>query len=142
MPAMYFIIEDGARKGPLSLEQIAHLPIGPHTLIEREGTGMAQPAIQVPELWHILAARHSGAATMQSDPRMDAIRQRLSTPAVVCPLIIALNVLVWLAMVLTGTNALMPDGTAMLRWGADFWPATTSGQWWRLGAAAFLHFGA
>ncbi|WP_158304962.1 rhomboid family intramembrane serine protease [Hahella chejuensis] len=29
----------------------------------------------------------------------------------------------------------------MLQWGANFSPATQNGQWWRLDAAIFLHFG-
>src|SRR5688572_23475218 len=146
MSAMYFIVEDGLRKGPLTLEQIAHLPIGPHTLVEREGAGVAQPAVHVPELWHVLAARRAAGETLDyaaphSDPRIQAIRERLAAPSIVCPIIIAANVLVFVAMVATGANWLSPHGTIMLRWGADFWPATTSGQWWRLLTAAFLHFG-
>jgi rhomboid protease GluP len=146
MSAMYFIVEDGVRKGPLTLEQIAHLPIGPHTLIEREGAGFAQPAVHVPELWHVLGARRAAGEALDGgpplDPRIEAIRERLAAPSVVCPVIIAANVLVFIAMVATGANWLNPHGTIMLRWGADFWPATTSGQWWRLLTAAFLHFGA
>jgi rhomboid protease GluP len=54
---------------------------------------------------------------------------------------IAANVLVFLVMVVCGVPFLSPNGQQVLPWGADFGPLTTSGQWWRLLTACFLHFG-
>jgi rhomboid protease GluP len=56
-------------------------------------------------------------------------------------LIIAANVGIFLAMGLTGVGWFTPSIAGMEKWGADSWPLTTSGQWWRLFASAFLHFG-
>jgi len=64
------------------------------------------------------------------------------TPRVwVTPLLIALNVAVFIAMVATGAHPMSPTIDSLLKWGANFGPKTTSGQWWRLGASMFIHIG-
>ena len=63
------------------------------------------------------------------------------TPSVlVTPAFIALNVLMFLLVAAAGKN-LSPAPDVVARWGGDFGPLTTHGQWWRLLTAAFLHFG-
>ena len=57
------------------------------------------------------------------------------------PIVIALNVLVFIAMGIAGVGWTNPDTTKMITWGADFWPMTTTGEWWRLLTSSFLHFG-
>ncbi|MDF0377776.1 rhomboid family intramembrane serine protease [Methylophilus sp. YYY-1] len=56
--------------------------------------------------------------------------------------LIALNVLVFVLMLLGGAGFWHSPNTVQLTWGANFAPATADGQWWRLGSAMFLHFGA
>jgi len=55
--------------------------------------------------------------------------------------IIALNVLVYVAMGLSGVSWTDPSVLQAIRWGADFGPLTLSGQWWRLFTSMFVHFG-
>lgn len=55
--------------------------------------------------------------------------------------LIAANVAVFVALVAGGASPISPDAETMLRWGANFAPLTASGEWWRLGAAVFLHHG-
>ena len=66
---------------------------------------------------------------------------RATPNAFVTPVLIAINVLVFLAMVANGVPILNPGTDVLLKWGADFGPAVTHGQWWRLLTAAFLHAG-
>jgi rhomboid protease GluP len=72
-------------------------------------------------------------------------RDRLArfTPRVfVTPAILAINVLVFVAMIASGVQPLEPTTESLLRWGADFGPKTiTSGEWWRLFTCMFLHIG-
>lgn len=64
-----------------------------------------------------------------------------STPSLlVTPAFIAINVLMFLVVAVTGRN-LSPAPAMVARWGGDFGPLTTHGQWWRLLTSAFLHFG-
>jgi rhomboid protease GluP len=56
--------------------------------------------------------------------------------------LIAINVLVFLVMLTQGAGLLHSPNDIQLNWGANFGPATQDGQWWRLGSAIFLHFGA
>ena len=55
--------------------------------------------------------------------------------------LIAANVLVFLAMLTQGAGILESDAHVHMVWGANYGPATASGQWWRLLACTFLHFG-
>ncbi len=60
----------------------------------------------------------------------------------VTKLLIAVNVLVFVAMLLDGAGLWHSTNGVQLAWGANFGPATQDGEWWRLGSAMFLHFGA
>ncbi|MDP2229620.1 rhomboid family intramembrane serine protease [Methylotenera sp.] len=59
----------------------------------------------------------------------------------VTKLLIATNVLVFLAMIVGGAGIWHSPNNVQLAWGANFGPATQDGEWWRLGSAMFLHFG-
>ncbi|MEJ8855943.1 rhomboid family intramembrane serine protease [Variovorax robiniae] len=57
-------------------------------------------------------------------------------------LMVALNVGVWVANVLTGMSPVAPLSEDLFRWGANSaWAVTQDGQFWRLLSAAFLHGG-
>lgn len=64
------------------------------------------------------------------------------TPRVfVTQTIVALNVLVFIAMVVSGAHFLNPDHASLIKWGANYGPLTTSGEWWRLLTCCFVHIG-
>lgn len=72
------------------------------------------------------------------------LKQRLehlprSTPA--AWLLLALNILVYLAVAWTGDNWLQFNPEHLANVGGNFSPYTTEGQWWRLVSAMFLHGG-
>lgn len=69
--------------------------------------------------------------------RLHASRPRI--PATT--LLIAANVLVFIAMLWHGAGLEHTSNGLQLAWGANFGPATKDGEWWRLGSAMFLHFG-
>jgi rhomboid protease GluP len=55
--------------------------------------------------------------------------------------IIAMNLLVYIVMVIRGVSWIEPTAYNLLAWGADYGPLTLGGQWWRMFASLFLHFG-
>src|SRR5207248_8018046 len=55
--------------------------------------------------------------------------------------LIVINVAIFLLMVVNGVPFFDPPADSLLRWGADFGPLTTHGEWWRLITAAFVHIG-
>lgn len=54
--------------------------------------------------------------------------------------VIAVNVLVWLAMIATGADPVAPDAQVLVDWGANLLPLTVD-QPWRLFTATVLHAG-
>ncbi|MEP7371398.1 MAG: rhomboid family intramembrane serine protease [Nitrosospira sp.] len=65
------------------------------------------------------------------------------TPRVpVTKLLVGINLLVFVAMLASGAGLWHSSNSVQLAWGANFGPATQDGEWWRLGSAMFLHFGA
>ena len=59
----------------------------------------------------------------------------------VSPILININLLIFVAMVASGVHFLAPENQSLLDWGANFSPLTLDGQWWRLLTACFIHIG-
>jgi membrane associated rhomboid family serine protease len=59
----------------------------------------------------------------------------------ITPIIIYINILVFIAMVFAGLGFITFKGQDLLNWGANFRPITTNGEWWRLLTSTFLHGG-
>jgi len=82
------------------------------------------------------------APPLSPGARFAVTLHRLTPTAVLTPFLIAVNVAVWIAMLVGGANPLSPDTDVMRAWGADFGPLTANGEWWRLFTSNYLHFGA
>ena len=83
------------------------------------------PLTQIPE-----------SATQPSRLRSNA------SPDTITYALIAINVLVFLAMVASGISFAQPTPQDVLNWGGDFGPATVGAhQYWRLLTSCFLHLG-
>jgi rhomboid protease GluP len=64
------------------------------------------------------------------------------SPYTVTYALIAINALVFLAMIATGVSFISPTPLDVYRWGGDFGPATVgANQWWRLLTSTFVHYG-
>lgn len=59
----------------------------------------------------------------------------------ITPILIDLNILVFIAMVLAGFGMVTFNSADLLNWGANYRPLTTDGQWWRLLTSTFMHSG-
>ena len=55
--------------------------------------------------------------------------------------IIALNIIVFILMVLNGAGLFDANGYVHIKWGSNYGPLTKSGDWWRLLTSTFIHFG-
>jgi membrane associated rhomboid family serine protease/Flp pilus assembly protein TadD len=65
-----------------------------------------------------------------------------ATPRVfITPAIISINVIIFVAMIVSGVSPINPNIEQLLKWGADYGPVTLNGQWWRLLSCAFVHIG-
>jgi len=65
-----------------------------------------------------------------------------ATPRVwVTPMLVGLNAAVFVVMVLSGVSPSRPTTLSLVRWGAEFGPLTTSGEWWRMLTNTFIHIG-
>lgn len=59
----------------------------------------------------------------------------------ITPILIYLNILVFICMVVRGISPITPDTQSLLRWGGNFRPLAKNGEWWRLLTYMFLHGG-
>lgn len=59
----------------------------------------------------------------------------------VTPVLMYLNILVFIIMAIAGVNIFEPSTESLLSWGANFRPLTLDGQSWRLLTNCFLHIG-
>ena len=61
------------------------------------------------------------------------------TPATIT--LVAINILVFAAMLAYGAGLWHSPNDVQLAWGAGFGPATKDGEWWRLLTCTFVHIG-
>ncbi len=59
----------------------------------------------------------------------------------ITPILININILIFILMLISGVHILMPENQSLLNWGANFRPMTLEGEAWRLFTACFLHIG-
>lgn len=59
----------------------------------------------------------------------------------ITPILLNLNILIFILMVVLGVNIIEPTSESLLSWGANFRPLTLEGEWWRLLTSCFLHIG-
>lgn len=59
----------------------------------------------------------------------------------ITPILVLTNVLLFIAMIISGVHFLMPTADSIILWGGNVRPLTIDGQWWRLITNTFLHFG-
>jgi rhomboid protease GluP len=59
----------------------------------------------------------------------------------ITPILINLNIAIFILMVLSGVDFMLPDKQSLINWGANFRPLTLEGEWWRLLTNCFLHIG-
>ena len=77
-----------------------------------------------------------------SNEEFNALLETLTPHVFVAFILIGLNVIVFLAMIVSNVDIMQPTPDALLRWGANYGPLTlTGGQWWRLFTSMFLHIG-
>ena len=81
------------------------------------------------------------AESEPSVPAQSGYASLVPVQPVITYILIALNVAVFIGMMLTGANIMHPTTRQAVSWGADFGPLTLDGQWWRVISACFVHFG-
>src|ERR1035437_1030887 len=59
----------------------------------------------------------------------------------IAPILININILVFIFMLISGANFFHPGVVTLQKWGANFRPLTLEGQWWRLLTCCFIHSG-
>jgi rhomboid protease GluP len=74
--------------------------------------------------------------------QVEASLQSIGARTLVVPVLVAINVIVFIIAGLMGAGWITADGEAMVRLGSNYSVLTLGGQWWRLFTSMFLHFGA
>jgi rhomboid protease GluP len=84
---------------------------------------------------------NDGAAHQPARESFADVLGRATRPPRVVPLLVALNVAVFVALALAGAGVVSPHPAVHVRFGSNFGPLTADGEWWRLVTGAFMHFG-
>lgn len=66
---------------------------------------------------------------------------QLTPRVLVTPALLVANIAVFVLMVISGVGLMDPTGESLVRWGANFGPLTTRGEWWRLLTCTYIHIG-
>lgn len=82
-----------------------------------------------------------GTAAPESVQRFEESLTYVTPRLWVTPLLIGVNVVVFIVMLANGVSPIEPDAEVVLQWGANFGPKTMNDEWWRLFTCMFLHFG-
>ncbi len=99
----------------------------------------AEGAAQLADL--LPTSRTSGFEERWNDVRDIQRRLRETGARVwVTPTLVLANLAVFVAMAISTKQMLGFDLPTLWAWGANFGPLTTSGQWWRLLTALFIHY--
>src|SRR2546425_3302836 len=88
------------------------------------------------------ALRELKDAATHRRPECEAFREAIRARtrwALVTPVLIALNVTIFVVMLRGG--GVLGDPETLVGWGGNFGPRTTNGEWWRLVASMFVHSG-
>lgn len=59
----------------------------------------------------------------------------------ITPILINLNILIFVAMIISGVHFMEPTLESLLLWGGNFRPSTLNGEPWRVLTACFIHIG-
>src|SRR6266849_7527910 len=82
------------------------------------------------------------AAIARTQPQAPIVTRRLVLERMpVTSAIIGINVLVFVAMTLSGVSPGMPQPAQLVTWGADFGPLTLTTQPWRILTSNYIHIG-
>jgi len=57
------------------------------------------------------------------------------------PVLIDLNCIIFLVMFFSGLGFISFEPSVLIKWGGNYGPLTTNGEWWRLVTSTFLHGG-
>ena len=82
-----------------------------------------------------------GRSKESTEDLLNALRKHRPR-ALVAPVLVAINIMVFVLMVATGVDFMEPSIEDLISWGANFGPRTVDWEWWRLLSCTFLHIGA
>jgi rhomboid protease GluP len=100
-----------------------------------------QPQPETPPTYMVYNEQ-TGQNEIVSKAEADYTQALVTAPSPILTVgLIVVNVAVFILMVINGVGFMDPSIDGLLRWGADFGPLTTHGQWWRLFTSTFEHIG-
>jgi Uncharacterized membrane protein (homolog of Drosophila rhomboid) len=97
------------------------------------------PKIDKRELNRIKAGKPDKKAQRERQEMISLITPRHGF--FVTPILIYVNIAIFIAMVVAGLGFIFIKGSDLLGWGANYGPSVKNGEWWRLLSSIFLHGG-
>src|SRR5438093_1529787 len=100
------------------------------------------PATEAPEA---VAAEAFAEPASEIDPAQHRLLEfqadlsRLTPHVYLTPILVAVNIVVFVLMAVSGVDVTGPKVTDLVRWGGNITARTVSGEWWRLFTCLFVH---
>ena len=134
----YFIRQGPDVQGPFPAERLRawarQKKLQPEMEVSPDGTRWT-PAREIPDLF----TRRSPRRRVRTRGWTFLHTMKTYTPKThATTALIVLNTLIFIAIVIV-TGVFQPSAGAFHRWGANYGPSTTQGEWWRLFTCTFLH---
>jgi rhomboid protease GluP len=106
------------------------------------GAGFWSILVVIPSLDNTAVEKFLSGHREPDNKLTDSISFLIPRPKhLITPILIDVNLLIYLAMVFAGLGLIDFRSVDLLNWGANFRQLTSGGQWWRLITCLFLHGG-
>ncbi|MEP6938841.1 MAG: rhomboid family intramembrane serine protease [Rudaea sp.] len=140
----FYVYGRDASSGEVLRRYLSEAPTEADARAEGVARGMHVTEVIARPNLQVQAAEPTLPVSYSAQEESDEFERRLetSTPtAWVTYIVIAANLIVFAAMVYYADGRFTRDIPDLLRWGADYGPLTTQGEWWRMLTNLFVHMG-
>ena len=112
-----------------------------HYLLASGGRYISSQAEFVREILQRFGQGHAAQRLAEAQVVFDVGLREMTPRLIVTPTLLVLNIAVFVLMLIDGVSIMSPSIDNLIKWGADYAPLTTGGEYWRILSCTFVHIG-